>query len=292
MTLQKTGIPLTKEIFAKTTQSLRKNPNLFIPFLIFAAFESLSLIFIYLIPRMPLVRLFGPPIRTFWGERFLHYPANFLLMPKLGSLARMGLSVVIGSLLTGIAVLIISEVYHKKQIKMEVAAKSALRKYPMLLVIILAVTALFYLSVKFCTITLAKYFIAGHSRLLFLKPAIWMGPILICINFIAGIFLQSLFTYAIPALMLDKEKLLKAIWKSFVLFKKLFLPTLCLVGLPMLLYIPIIVLSYHNAFLIYKLFPEFILWVAFLSMVVSSLIIDPLVTVATTLLYLEHKGNK
>ncbi len=90
-------------------------------------------------------------------------------------------------------------------------------------------------------------------------------------------------------MIIDKEKLIKAIIRAFALFKKLFLPTIILVGLPMLAYIPVIVLEYNTAFLINRLFPEFVLFVSFLSIIVSSLVIDVVVTVSTTYLYLMKK---
>jgi hypothetical protein len=132
---------------------------------------------------------------------------------------------------------------------------------------------------------------AGHRQLLFFGPGIWLGPILSVIDFLLALFIQSAFIYAIPVLIIGQEKLIQSIGKSFLLFKKLFIPTLILVGLPMLIYIPILVLSYNTAFLIDKLFPEFILVVLFLSTIVSSLVIDPLITVSTTLLYLTQKES-
>lgn len=268
---------------------LKNNPALFVPFIIFAIIEFISLIVIYLAPRMPLRLIFGPPIRTFWGEGFLHYPANFLLLPKIASLSRMGLAVIFSSLLTGMAVALVLAVYHKKPIKLKEAFKSALKKYASLFIIVLIFTLLFYFLVRLATIVLMKYFMAGHSRLLFLKADLWMGPILLSINFMLALLIQSAFVYAIPLLIIEKQKLIKAIIGSLLLFKKLFIPTLILVGLPMLVYIPIIILNSKTAFLIDKVFPEFILLVSFLSIIISSLVIDTIVTISTTFLYLLNK---
>src|SRR4030042_4575140 len=78
-----------------------RHKKLCIPFVSFFAFELLSLIILYYSPRQPFRVIFGPPIKTFWGERFLHYPFFFMLLPKLLSTARMVLSVFIGSLTAG-----------------------------------------------------------------------------------------------------------------------------------------------------------------------------------------------
>lgn len=289
MSSQKTDTPSIKKVYNTTLQSLKKNPTLFIPFVIFAIFEFLALIIVFLAPRVPLRLIFGPFIRTFWGERFLHYPFNFLLLPKLASFSRMGLSVLLGSLLTGMAVAIVFDVYNKKHLKLRTSFNTALKKYIYLFAVVFVFTALFYFSMKFITSALIKYFIAGHRRLLFLGPGIWMGPILMLINFLIAILIQSAFIYAIPILMIERDKLVKSIIKSLVLFKKLFIPTIILVGLPMLVYIPVIVLQYNSAFLINRVFPESILLLSILGIIISSLVIDLIVTISTTFLYLMNK---
>ena len=280
-----------KSAYDKTIQSIRSNPVLFLPFAIFAAFEFISLITIYLAPRMPLKLLLGPLIKALWGERFLHYPVNFILIPKLISLARIGLTVVFGSLLTGVATLLVYNLYTKTKINLKSVFKLALKKYVSLFAIVLLFTLLFYLLNTVISKLLIKYFVSGHAKLLFLGAKIWLGPILVCLNFMLAVIVQSAFIYAIPVLLIEKETLTKSILKSLVLFKKLFLKTIILVGLPMLVYIPIMVLQSDSAFLIVRLFPEAVLLVAILSLVISSLVIDLSITLTTTHLYLMHKDE-
>lgn len=289
MTSKKFRLPVTK-IYQETLIGLKKNPSLFTPFLIFSIVELISLLALFLIPRMPLRILFGPIVRTFWGEIFLHYPANFLLLPKLASFARMGLTILIGSLLTGVAVGMISDFYAQKRINLKHAFKLAFKNYLSLIIIVFTFTAGYYFLTKLFTLLLYKYFSSGHSRLLFIKAHIWFGPIFIVFNFFLGIFIQALFIYAIPFLLLGKKKILPAIIKSFVLFKRLFLSTLILVSLPMIIYIPLVILSYNNAVLMDKFFPEITLWVLALTTLVTSLVIDSIITVSTTLLYLEKES--
>jgi len=286
MASQESGITVIKKVYSNTINSLKNKPALFVPFIIFAIFESLALILLFLAPRMPLRLIFGPLIRTFWGERFLHYPANFLLLPKLVSFARMGLSIILGSLLTGMAVAIIWDIYNKKHVRLNTSFKSAFKKYASLFIVVFIFTLIFYIIVKIITASLVNYFMAGNSQLLLLGSQLWLGPILFCINFVLAVFIQSLFIYAIPLIIIENERLIQSIVKSFILFKKLFVPTIILVGLPMLIYIPILVLSSNASFLINRYFPEFILLVLFLSAIVTSLIIDPLITIPTTFLYL------
>lgn len=199
------------------------------------------------------------------------------------------MTVLLGSLLTGMAVAIILNIYEKNTFKLRGCFISALKRYISLFIVVFIYTILFYGFSKITAAILVKYFMAGHSRLLFLGPRLWMGPILLSINFVVALLIQSAFIYSIPILIIEKEKLARAIIRSFILFKRLFFHTFILVGLPMLAYIPIVILYSNAAVLIDKAFPELILLVAFSSIVISSLVIDPLVTISTTVLYLMNK---
>jgi hypothetical protein len=286
---QKTTKLSILKVFNATGNSLKNQPILFIPFLIFFIFDLISLIILYLAPRIPLSLILGPPIRTFWGEKFLHYPINFLLLPKLASLTRMGLAIFLGSLLTGLAVALVWDIYNKKQLKLKVSFGIALKKYFDLFAIVFIFTSFFYVLQKILALGLMHYFVTGHRKLLFLGPGVWLGPILLALNFLFAVLIQSAFIYAIPLVIIEKEKLIKSLIKSFVLFKKLFIPTVILVGLPMLFYVPIVILESKSDFLIMQLFPESVLLVLVLGCAVSSLVIDAVVTVGTTWLYLMHR---
>ena len=291
MSIPKTKNPQISKIYQESFRALKAYPSLMLPFLIFALAEAACLIILFLSPRMPFIKIFGPPIRTFWGEMFLHYPANFLLLPKLESFSRTFLSVVIGSLLTGIAVSMVFAMHNKKRPGLSASFRLALKKYILLFSVVFIINALFYGLEKIVTLGLVKYFQAGHTRLLFLSPGFWMGPILICINFVFAVLVQCAFIFSIPALIIDDDKLIKALGKAILLFKNFFGKTVILVALPMLAYIPIIVLNFNNAFLIDKLFPEIVLIVSILAIIISSLVIDLLVTISTTLFYLEIKDK-
>jgi len=275
--------------YLATFQSLKTQPKLVIPFACFAFVELIFLLLIYVAPRQPFNIVLAPPIRAFWGERFLHYPVNFLLLPKLASHSRNFLSCIIGSLLTGFAVAMVADTYNSKTVHLFSALKNAFRKYLSLFTVVLIINLLFLGLVKVMEMGLIRYFTSGHATLLFLKPVIWLGPILIALNLLLVVLVQGVFVYAIPLLMIENLKLFKAIGRSALLFVKLFLPTLALVGLPVLIYIPIIILQFNAPFLIDRLFPESVLYVCIAAVVINSLVIDLLVTLSTTILFLQNK---
>jgi hypothetical protein len=291
MSLPSSSISLLKKVYQNTGLFLKTQPKLIVPFAIFAAVESLVLIFFFLSPRAPINALMGPIIIRLWGEAFLHYPTNFLLLPRLASASRMFLAVILSSLLTGMAVVLVARAHNKEPVKLKEAFFSAAKRYLSLFIIVLLLVVFFYFAVKAFSFLLIKYFSSGQASLLFMKPTIWFGPVTLVVNFFFALLVQSFFVYAIPFLMLGKEKLLKAVVKSFVLFKKLLLPTLVLVGAPLLLYIPVTILEQNSAFLIQKVFPEFILIVLFFGIAISSLVVDLLITVSTTALYLDFKDT-
>ncbi len=270
------------KIYSQAIQSLKNTPKILLPFVIFAGIELFALLLLFLSPRAPLRPLFGPPIATIWGERFLHYPDNFFLLLKLESISRMFWSISVGSLLTGIAVAML----YKKPLS------SAYKKYAALFLTVLILTALFYFSSKIAAVLLVKYFLAGHKTLIFLKPAYWLGPMLFGIRFLLAILIQAAFTYAIPIIIATEVKFFKAIFRSFVFLKNNFLATILLVGLPMLIAVPLLVLGSNPFLLMDRLFPEAILLLAIVGIIVNSLIIDPLITIATALFYFNRQDKK
>jgi hypothetical protein len=278
-----------QKTYSATWGILKNSRIIFYPFIVFSVFELICLIIIYIAPRMPFVILFGPIIRTLWNEVYLHYPMNFILLPKLFVYGKIVLSTLIGSLLTGLAVFITLDIRNKKKIDLRNAFLRALKLYVSFFIVILTLSVFFYGLDRIFAFLLAKYFALGHTKLLWIGANLWMGPILFVFSFILSVLAQSIFIYAIPILANENEKLLKAMGRSLVMFVKNFIPTVILVGLPALIYIPILLLHYKSAFLMQKFFPEIMFWITFASIPINTLIVDPLVTVSTTLFYLNKK---
>ncbi len=281
MVEKRSGFDTFRRSYAYAARALKGDPAVFLPFLIFAGIEFISLIGLYLAPQAPFRSVLGPIITTFWGKQYLHYPGNFFLLPKLANLARMVLSVVVGSLLTGIAVALL----YKKPVL------TALRKYAHFLVVIFLLLFIFYMTNRQIHIFLVKYFSAGHKNLLMVGANMWLGPVSIAISQLLALIMQSLLAYAIPVLILTDAKFPGAIGRSVVCFFRNPLITLCLVGFPMLIALPLIFINYNSVFLMDTFMPEIVLWVGVLGVVINSLVIDPLVTLSTAAFYVEKESN-
>jgi hypothetical protein len=283
------------KIYAATYKLFKDNPGLFLPFLLLFLLQILALILLYLSPRLPLRIVFGPIIRTFWGLRygnsFLHYPYNFILLPKLVQVSSLALSVFVGALTSGMAIAMVSGIHHKNKVDFLSATRLAISKYVYLfIIVVLWVVALHYTS-KLLTLGVV-HLAVFLARFRFLKLGLIIAPFLTFVNFALTVVIHSLLVYAIPVLIFEKEKLWKCILKSLSFFKQHWMTTLFFVALPMLVYMPFSILLQSPLFLIDKFFPEFVACVILLGIIVNFLLIDPLITVSAALFYLSQRKEK
>ncbi|MFH1414324.1 MAG: hypothetical protein ABIG56_05710 [Candidatus Omnitrophota bacterium] len=289
MRIQKHTSLIILKLYTETLSILKKYPLIYCPFLILALLEGVVLLLVIAIPREPLIGLFGPPIRVFLGENFLHYPINFYLLPKLFSSAQFFLVIVLGSLFSATVISMIGTIQSKEKLNFKISAIAAFKRYISLVAVTFTVMFLFRCTVKLAVFLLTKYFLTGRTHLLFLDERFWMGPILLFINFASAIFLQALFVYAIPILIIERESFFRSLTRAAILFRKLIIPTLILVGLPMLTYLPILILQFNKGYLINSVFPESIVLVTLVGMLLTTMVIDPLVTISTALFYLSKR---
>ena len=59
------------------------HPVILFPFVTIAFIQMLILEVLYFAPRFPLSVFFNPIVKTLWGEKFVHYPHNFVVLPSL-----------------------------------------------------------------------------------------------------------------------------------------------------------------------------------------------------------------
>ena len=76
-----------------------EHQQIFYPFIIILFINSLILEILYFSPRYPLSIFFSPIISRIWGEQYLHYPMNLMLLPKLFYYVQMVVSLFLSSFL-------------------------------------------------------------------------------------------------------------------------------------------------------------------------------------------------
>src|SRR3989338_6200960 len=118
-----------------TLKIVTRNRNILLPFIIVGLIDVFLLFIIYLAPHPPLSALLGTPIKVFWGERFLHYPFNLLLIPRLFDITHIVSTALSGVLMTGVAVRMLKEVQGGIKPNFSISLNKSWRIYLRLLVI-------------------------------------------------------------------------------------------------------------------------------------------------------------
>jgi len=262
----------------ETLRILRQNHNILLPFIIVGLVDVVLFFMIYLAPQPPLSAILGPPIKVFWGERFLHYPFNLLLIPRLFDIAHIVSTALIGVLMTGVAVRMLNEAHSGLKPVIVISLNKTWRIYLRLLVIWLVMFGLVSVVLK---VLPAIFHFKQRAASLIVFGA----------GFLISTLIQALFIYAIPAVVIEEKKIWPAIKRSVSFCQSAFLPTLILVGLPTLIYIPMLILKRKLPFLMSKVFPETVLIFIGLGIVIS-VIMDCLITSSTAVLFLNKKEGK
>ncbi|MDZ4346211.1 MAG: hypothetical protein U1E51_27685, partial [Candidatus Binatia bacterium] len=121
---------------------LSKNPTILLLFLVLALIEFAALLVLFLAPSELFSSLFAPVIRRFWGEQFLHYPENFVLLPKLFTHAHFVIVTFIGVVVSALVIKKVEgDVCGSESISILAAAGFVLRKYFKLFIIWIAMYA-------------------------------------------------------------------------------------------------------------------------------------------------------
>jgi hypothetical protein len=282
-------MPKEPSVVKKTVKNLcvfcKENPVLVVPFLFVLFVDLVALFTLYFSPRPPISIIMAPPIRRFWGDQFLHYPMNFLLLPKLFNYSNIVLSTTIGVLMTGILLKwydILS--FSSKRIYFSrdflVSLKIALKRYLPMVV--------FFIILYGLTIAFQKYSLKFIMPLL---PATTWGKVgYIGLLFMANVVLQSFFAFVFPALIISKVSLFKAFKNNFMLVLKHLNVVFLFVFIPSLLHVFVIVIKYLLPQLMKIFEPEVMLVVLSLSIVVTT-IVDFFITSFCGLLYIEYKSE-
>jgi len=263
---------LVIKLYQESLQILKKSPKLFIPFILSAVLNLLALYFLYLAPIKPVSFLLAPPIRAFFGEKFLHYPFCIFLLPKIFYYAQVVISASIGLIISALAIGLIKDIYLKNKLNVKVNLVTSFKKY----FVLLGIWVIMFLASFYSAKLIALLFKNSNLRLL-----------MSILAYLVAIGTQVFFIYAIPIAVIKNKGLIAALKESFLLLKKLFLITIILVILPALTYLLVVVFNNYLPQLITKLFPEVVI-ISLLLGIVITFIMDVLLTLAPTLVVLKE----
>lgn len=281
----------TLAIWRVVFELILSEPKVLIPFVALGVVETFALWVLSCSPHFPFHYVLAPPIKSIWGGMYLHYPLIYDLIPRMFYYAKIVIGIFVGSVTSATAVLLIARLRAREGADIKKIFLAVLKRYVTLLLLSVILFASVHFLMKQPQALLLKYF-RFHPKLLFIGPKFWLGMFLPILTFVFAVILQGVFVYSIPYVIIKGKKFLAALISGFVLFAKNWLRTLLVVLAPMLLYIPVTVLRGNVGFLSDKFAPEVIVTVLFVGIVVGTVIVDSLVTVATTLIFLEATHEK
>ena len=263
-------------IWKKLAETVRRYPAILGPFILVALIDVLILMAAFLAPQRPLSMVMAPIVRAFWGERFLHYPANFLVLPEVFNRIRNIFSFITGVFLAGIAVSMISQAYSDKKPEWWMGIKKSAKKY-LRMVIVWGIIFVCVMAVSRVSVYLMR--VTGSRR-------IGLG-----LDFSASVIIQMIFVFAIPSIIIENRKVLFSLFRSVALFKRYPLTTFLIVLIPGLLFIPFTVLHLRLPVLMDRLVPEVVLYALFLRIFMLSFI-DIIITSSAAILLLKHRETE
>ena len=261
------------EIYQQVFSMLRKNPTVFCLFFATAFFDLVALIVLYFAPSPPISDVLAPIIRSFWGDHYLHYPNNFLLLPRLFGHAHFLISTVFGVFMTGIIIKKIEAEILGKTISTVSAVVPVLRRYLSLVAVWLVSYGTFIVLLK--------------GVMMFLPHNLWIQLIS---GFILGLLVQSVFAFLIPAIVLIENGFFKKLLEGFRLGIKNILLISALIFVPTLFALILSVARFYTPVVV-QVYPELVLWILSAGIVIT-LVVDVLVTSSATLLFLKVRQGK
>ncbi|MFC1809019.1 hypothetical protein ACFL3D_02710 [Candidatus Omnitrophota bacterium] len=225
------------DVISKTFKIVFEKPALAIPFLFVGICNFLWLLAVYFSPRYPISLVMAPPIRQFFGDKFLHYPQNFVLLPKLYHFGELIIVCTVGLCLTAYALWMLRCVYEdKKQFFVAKGTRVALKNYIKMLIVFIGL----YYTIKGC----------ATFSLSLMRPLFEINPhfvlLTVPLEVIIITVIQACFFFVFPAFIIGERKFFKGIAENFMLFINNAGAVFVLIIIPSLLFIPSKMLFIYN----------------------------------------------
>jgi len=273
-----------------TIESVISNPIIFYPMCILAFIQLLCLELIYFTPRFPLSVFGAPVIRYFWGDVYLHYPFNFVLLPKIFHWVQIFIYIFAAGLLSGLTVAIIETINSSRKISLKQLFKQTFGKYFHIVLASFLSWALMFSLAKVHGLILKRALLirseTGFYAIL-KKMVVVSAPY---VQLFIGILVTTLLAFVIPILIIERDKIIGAIKRNFISLRDSFFLVLALVLIPTLVYLPIFIIRNVVIPGAQMAFPEVHALMIVVSVIIAVLI-DTVTLTAITTYYLAKKEN-
>lgn len=220
-----------KDVYGKTFKLIKTNPVLLVPFLIILIFQVIMLILFYYFPCQPVSAVLVPPVRAFYGEMYIHYPYNFMVLPRMFDIANVIISILFGIVMTGAMIGMVSEFEDNKSVSFKENVKKCLSIFFILFLLWIFVYAFTFIINWVPNFIYGKFlgsqwgYLLKGKELLF-QRIIKYGSLLI------SIFFQALFAYFIQAAVISRAKFLQSMEIGLTLSIKEYGTSFILVFIP------------------------------------------------------------
>ncbi len=271
-------IPLLKE----AVNSFVTKPIILFPFITTAFIQLLVLEIIYFAPRFPLVYFFGPIIRRMAGETYLHYPQHLFLLPKWFQVAQYFLFIFVSSFLIAVAIEIIKNINNNKKTSFSSALRAILPQYVHVCLAAILTFLVFYVLAKLHGLVIVRALqIRSETGIFSLIKAIVLygAPYL---NLLIGTLVTAVFAFVLPIIVIDRKKVFQAIALNFKYLRGSFWFIFFIALIPMLFYIPVMLLQGNLSSIANLTFEGIRLLSPAISIIVLTLIDATVYTAITT----------
>ncbi len=285
------GVKTCGLIWEESFRLMWRYPKLFLPSLILILLEILLLVFLFLNYLPIFSPLLGPPIKVFFGEIYRHYPYNLVLLPTLFDCGDIVLSVIFATLITGMTVAMIYQAQEGNIPKFGSNLLLSLKKYLILLGLGIIVTLLVFGTFQLGNFLVLKFYTEDVAEFIHI-PTWRMFRLTQYFCFFLSLVIETFFAFCIPAIMIEKKKIIGSMKRSFKLGFKLFLPTFILICVPTIFDSLIVLIKQKMLVqLMDKFYPEVVFVIMGLGFCLYLL--TQVVRISSlTLLFLHDKNEK
>lgn len=233
-----------------------------LPFAIYAAAQAGILFMLSGFAYPPFSYFVAPVLRWRFGERALHYPDCFLALRSEFGQADMILSILLGSIVLGSAVVLFAAFYSRQRVAFREAWRTAASRYLGLVAVSAIVIALSQLLSAIPVPFWADLAENAPNRLRLLRA----GSLFLVLA------VQSLFAFAVPYIILSGRRLRAAIRGSFVLALRNPVATFLIIAVPTALELIPLAISQKSETIASRMAPEFmivvmLLWIGLIFLI-------------------------
>jgi len=287
---KKTSKPKLIPLLRESVFTFVEHPIILFPFITVAFIQLLALEILYFSTRPPLSVFFAPLIERMWGEGFLHYPNNFLILPKLFQYAQIAIYLLFGGFFISTAIKMIGDINAERKACFTSACKYALGRYVHIFIATVISFGAFYGFYRLYNLAFERAVMIRSKAGIFFMLKVFVISGAPYFNLLIGVFTTALFAFLFPIIVLDKRKVFSAFFLNFVHLWRSFWFVFFVVLVPTVCYVPVLLLRNNVAVISDATFEGTRLLVIVLSVFIM-IFIDASVYTAITTYYLLKKEN-